>query len=895
MPFSQYNANWSDDYKDCPLRLELRCIQKGGEWKNNKGEICGLGLFEHMMKARALLWPKRYRHDWTDLLYHNFIDNDITILMGCACVAGHTKLLDPTTGKLTPVSEFYENGVRPVVMTLDGPELAGVPFIKGISKLIEITLSTGRKFTVAPEHRVLTEGGFVRAVSLRVGRRLVAYDESLRESNSGKVQSLSLEGVSRWWKTTPDYWDDCLSGFRPYDEQPLHASNIVQESFPSQDGVRTLNARVLTCLGVSGQEPEHNRPSLSFSHPSSCSALSPACNKETSDESHSFSETERYGGGGSLSSDQSPQVMRLRSPFLERVFDSSHIGMDYEMPWPKYRVELAHITSIKIKKSEVFFDLEVPKSHHYFAEGAIHHNSSQKTSHAVEYVLLRYCSSPENTLAILSTVNMDKLDIGVYAELIMLWDTARKLHPWLPGHSVGYKRAITTDDIDEVDVRLFTKGIIARPCYVGGRNVGLGVLAGVKQENIIYVCDELQFMADTFAMSWPHLFSNGNVKIIGSGNPKHDPEDQLSIAAEPREGWASHVEPIKTEVWPTKFMGGKCVNLVGTDSPNFKVPEGQPEPFKKLIGRKFEQRMAHDHGRDSFEYYRLVKGVMKIGYAQSRVITRQLCREFHAMDSVIWKDNNQTKGYSLDPSYGGEDRCVGMPWRFGEDIDGRQILLFMPYRVFPISLQSPLSVEDQIAATCEEELNTHDIPPENLFYDACGKGTIGAALARRFGKRVPIAVDSGARCTKRPVREGLYVDDENGQSRLKRCDEHYSKFVTEMWFSWRYAIEADQLRGLAEDTMAEGCARIYYVVAGNKIEVEPKNDPKKKEDLKRRLGKSPDLADVAAIAVEGARQRGFIIGRLGDEVADKDVDDDFFEKEAKEYAEAIKSKLLVRT
>lgn len=604
MPFNCYNAVWSDDFKDEPLRLELECIRLGGKWKGKQGQECGLGMFEHMMKARASLWPKRYRHRWTDLMYHNFIENDVTILIGCA--------------------------------------------------------------------------------------------------------------------------------------------------------------------------------------------------------------------------------------------------------------------------------------------------SSQKTSHAVEYSLIRYFSSPANTLVILSTTTMDKLDIGVYAELLMLWKDAKKRHEWLPGNSITYKRAIATDDLDEEGVRDFRCGLICRPCFTGGRFVGLGTLAGVKQENLIYVCDELQFMADSFAGSWPHLFSNGNVKIIGSGNPKHDPEDQLSIAGEPREGWGAMPEPFKTTVWDTKFMGGKSVNLVGTDSPNFDVPPDQPEPFKKLIGRKFEERMAHDHGKDSFEYYRLVKGVMKVGFSMSRVITRQLCREFHAMDGVVWKDTNQTKGYALDPSYGGEDRCVGRPFKYGLDENDIERLLLLPPRVFPINLQSPLSVESQIAETLAEELDANEIPVSNVFYDACGKGTIGAAFHLKFKNGVPVAVDSGAQPTKRPARSDLFIDEPDGTRRLKRCDEHYSKFVTEMWFSWRYAIMADQLRGLDEESMAEGCARIYYMVAGNKIEVEPKNDPKKKEDLKRRLGKSPDLADVTAIAVEGARRLGFKIGRIGGETEpiDEADDDDFFQKEAKEHREILESKLI---
>lgn len=518
--------------------------------------------------------------------------------------------------------------------------------------------------------------------------------------------------------------------------------------------------------------------------------------------------------------------------------------------------------------------------------------SSQKTSHAVEFCLLNYWARPDNTLVILSSVNMDKLDVGVWAELQMLWNQGRDRYDWLPGNIIPYKRAISTENLDEDGMRDFRKGCICRPCYVGGRWVGLGILAGIKQDFIFYLADELQFMSEGFSKSWPHLFSNGCVKIIGSGNPKHDPEDELAKTAEPIEGWNAHPEPEKTEVWPTRFMGAKCVNLVGTDSPNFDVPEGQPEPYARLISRRFAKRIAHDHGEGSFEYYQLVKGVMRVQFAHSRVITRQLCREHHALESVKWKDDQQTNIYGLDPSYGGDDRCVGMPGKFGLDIEGNQILLLLPYRVFRLDLRKEMSAEDQIAEILTEELTRYNVPPENCFYDACGKGTIGGALAANFGHRVPVAVDSGARPTKRPVREDLFVE-ENGGKRLKRCDEHYSKFVSEMWYSVRYTIEADQLRGLLEDVMAEGCARIYEVVAGNKIEVEPKTDPKKKEDLKRRLGKSPDLFDTAAILVEGARQRGFKIRRLGSSVND-DGEDGFrwLADKVRQHHELMTSKQL---
>lgn len=518
---------------------------------------------------------------------------------------------------------------------------------------------------------------------------------------------------------------------------------------------------------------------------------------------------------------------------------------------------------------------------------------TQKTSHASEYCLINYWARPHNTLVILSTVNMQKMDIGVWAEMKMLWEQGRNRYDWLAGHVIDYKRSIATDNI-EVGQRDFRKGVISRPCYSGGKWVGLGVLAGVRQEYLFYLCDELQFMQESFSKSWPHLFANGNVKIIGSGNPKHDPEDQLAVAAEPIEGWNAMPEPQATKCWDTKYMGGRCVNLVGTDSPNFEVPEGTPAPYPKLISRSFAQRLAHDHGLDSFEYYRLVKGVMKVAFASSRVITRQLCREHRAMDKAEWASPERTAVYGLDPSYGGEDRCVGMPLFFGTGIDGNQILQIGSYRVFQFDLrEGAAKPEDQLAEILDEELKVYGIDPRDCFYDSCGKGTLGGAFVRRFGIRCPIAVDSGAKCSERPVRRDLYVDEKDGSRRPMTCREYYSKFVSEMWFSVRLAIEANQIRELPEDVMAEGCARIYKLVAGNKIQVEPKTNDKEKEDLRRRLGKSPDLFDCLAIAVEGARQRGFSIDALGSDIDAARGDDKFFDEEETEYRTAISERLLV--
>ncbi len=147
----------------------------------------------------------------------------------------------------------------------------------------------------------------------------------------------------------------------------------------------------------------------------------------------------------------------------------------------------------------------------------------------------------------------------------------------------------------------------------------------------------------------------------------------------------------------------------------------------------------------------------------------------------------------------------------------------------------------------------------------------------------------GDRPSERPVRFDLFVDEHDGRRRLKRCDEEYGKRVTELWFAVRNVVECDQFRGMTEEVCREFSMREYTLVAGGKIDVETK------DETRERMGESPDYADAVAVGVEGARQRGFRTERLGSNVIVESDDDDWFEKEAALYAEAIKKGLLSHT
>lgn len=517
--------------------------------------------------------------------------------------------------------------------------------------------------------------------------------------------------------------------------------------------------------------------------------------------------------------------------------------------------------------------------------------STGKTATAAEYILIDYWVHPNNTLVLVTTTNVDKLETNIFGEIKELWRKGRQRYPWLAGNIVDHKHAIFTDDIATAEIRDQRRGIRGKACYEGSQWVGDSVFVGIKQERVRFIGDELQYMAGTFIRAWNPLFANPDLKVIGSGNPNHNPDDPLGIAAEPKEGWSTLPEPEVTTCWDTRYMNGRCVNLVGTDSPNFDVPDDQPEPYRYLIGRRFLKRVIHDSGLNSPEYYRLVKGVMNFSLAHTRVINRQLCRQHKAHDKAEWSGGKRTKIYAVDPAYGGGDRCVIGYVEFGESVDGKQILNIVNYRALQINLRLTTSPEDQIANAVYDDLLKYDILPKNAFYGAFGKGTIGFAFARKFGADSPVPIEEGGRPSRRPVRQDLRVYDETRRElRHKRCDEHYDRKISELWFSVRYCVEAEQLRNLSEEMMAEGCSREYGTVAGDKIAIETK------EDMKERLARSPDLFDWLTFGVEGARQRGFVIASLGPEGDEEGKGDDWLTERVEKHLKLVMSKrLVVRT
>ena len=517
--------------------------------------------------------------------------------------------------------------------------------------------------------------------------------------------------------------------------------------------------------------------------------------------------------------------------------------------------------------------------------------SSGKTYTMAVHALIDFFCFPRTSFALISSTEKRSLEIKVWGRVKELFNRAKHRHEWLGGYILESSMAITPDETDDENefARELNRGIVCVPCVSGGRFVGMGKFQGAKPPHtpgkndgrLKHYGDEAAVMQSSFLDAYTNWMVSTGFKGVMSGNPT-DISDPLCVAAEPEGGWDTFIDTGKTQTWTSKWYSASVVAFDGRDTPNNDQP-GTIYPF--LVSKDFIDSLKETHGEDSWQLFQQGIGKPSRGMVSNRVITIGLCDRNKAFDDPVWSGGAYTDIYALDPAYGGGDRCVGGKIRLGTTVDGKQIVQVGTPEVLPIRLNSGMEPEEQIAQMVFDRMRDANIQAQNAFYESFGRGTLGFAFAKIFGAACPVPVDSGARPTTRPVRFDLYVLEKDGSRRLKRCDEHYSKFVTEMWFSTREAIESSQIRSLPRVVANEGQLRLFEIVNGNKVEVESK------DEMKMRVKKSPDLYDWFAIAIEGARQRGFKIQRIGQAVEEKRKPD-WLDKHMREAKELAKSRQL---
>lgn len=492
--------------------------------------------------------------------------------------------------------------------------------------------------------------------------------------------------------------------------------------------------------------------------------------------------------------------------------------------------------------------------------------SSGKTFLPSACALMDYYIFPWCTTVLVSSTTRESLEMRILGEIKKLHRDAHERFPWLPGNLIEGRQRIVTDDRSiAAEGRDFRNGLVGVACKKGQSFQGIEEYVGIKNKRLRMLGDEMQFLPRVFVDSISNLNKNTDFKGVFSGNPK-DVTDALGVICEPAAhlgGWDGGIDQSGgTKTWETRFPRGVCIQLVGTDSPNLDGHLGIP-----LITQKHIDDDIAFYGQDSLQFSMMDLGRMPRGQAQRRVLTRQMCLKFHAMEEPVWKDSNRTRIAFLDAAYRGVggDRCVlgflefgqeALPLNSEENVSAilvrktespgnNQIMALLETMLVPIVSHANDTPEDQIATFVKDQCERKGVQPENFFFDSTGRGSLMNAMGRIWSPHVN-GIEFGGPASERKVSADIDV----------MCKDYYSKFVTELWFNVSYVVQSGQFRGMTEEMMQEGCFREWGFVGGGKsarIEVETK------DKMKVKSGRSPDLFDALVCGVEGARRRGFVI------------------------------------
>jgi hypothetical protein len=411
------------------------------------------------------------------------------------------------------------------------------------------------------------------------------------------------------------------------------------------------------------------------------------------------------------------------------------------------------------------------------------------------------------------------------------WANIQQLHrgcKGFPGNLVDSKTTLQSVKGDDKNA------IFAIPVLEGTTSKAVANIQGVHSSRILVIVDEATDTPEAAFEACSNL-SKGceEFQFLAIGNP-HSHLDEHGRFSRPEDGWDS--VGVETQEWKTKR--GVCVRFDGMHSPN--VHDGTTTyPF--LITSPQVQQAISFEGVSSPKFWKYTRGFWPDEGVVRTVLSESMCEKYNVGQQHTFINKAVTVA-GLDPAFGG-DRCILRFARYGDLEGGAMGIQFTDIMPIQTDASSSEPIHFQIAAKVKDACIMHGCEPRYLAVDSTGEGGGLCDILHKEWSNQIRRVEFGGRASDLPVSEQ--------DSRISH--EAYANRVTELWFSVREWVMANQIGGLDDPTIIEFCSRLFDDQK-RKIVVE------RKVDMKARTNQSPDLADAAVLIVELARQLGS--GRL---------------------------------
>jgi hypothetical protein len=335
--------------------------------------------------------------------------------------------------------------------------------------------------------------------------------------------------------------------------------------------------------------------------------------------------------------------------------------------------------------------------------------------------------------------------------------------------------------------------------------------------------------------------------VVGAGNPASifDPHGKF---CEPIKGWMSVDED--TPNWKIRVAGieGICIRFDSEkDNPNqqaFEKGKGLRYPF---LPKPNDVALAKKElGELNPQFWRKFRGFWPPADADDSTIVSDILLARHgALDRPIW-DGTPKDIAGVDPSYTeGGDRFVFTHLKYGKLISGKWAIAVEKQYVLNRRAGSQEDFQYEMIYQIKDLATKLGIPNQWIGVDASAGGIFWSIGERELLKGWHAVSFAGA-ASDLPVSAQYAMRNEvTGKPQVGK--ELFHNMASELCFAARYFLECEQLKGITPDLAWEMTQR-KYARRTRKIIIESKTD------MKKRIGKSPDLFDSFAVGLFVARK-----------------------------------------
>lgn len=483
--------------------------------------------------------------------------------------------------------------------------------------------------------------------------------------------------------------------------------------------------------------------------------------------------------------------------------------------------------------------------------------SSGKSDSAAVFAIVEWMSAPTETLFLVCSTTLKGARLRIWKSITELWNALES--QWEARGVTGPGKMVQSEG--------HIKGMDA----TGRWSDGLGILLIAAGKDDEAQADKklkgakapstqdplkggrLRLIADEFSdlgmcvytALVGNLSSNEDFKAIGMSNPgsKLTPFGKFVT---PIDGWNSL--SVGMEKWKTHL--GVCLSFDSYASPRL-TEEGGDQKYTWMQSRADIERMKITFGEDSLEFWAQVRGMFcPTGMERTVWSEIELLNATPKVQAHEWDAPPRDFVAALDPAFvTGGDRAPIM-WGECGQIKGVKVMNVLGYKIVQEAAGRSVNASGEEVDTTvsestidqfREHCEFHQISPKRAGFDATGGGVVfGQWLHTKWSHAV-----HGIRFGEKPVeRRPDATNDE----------KIYKNRVTQLWVQPKAMVRAGQIRGIPEDVVEELCQRKWHATrhTGSCACVE------EKVDMKKRLGRSPDLADTFVILVEVAVLNGLL-------------------------------------